>query len=94
MVESLRLLPVNRSKKRRLSKTVAAGRFCTSSSRSFSVVWSTFGGLPPPLFGSREAPRSSATRVSLDRGEADVEEAGDRGLGRSSFLEGSYDPPA
>jgi hypothetical protein len=45
MVESLRLLPVNRSKKRRLSKTVAAGRFCTSSSRSFSVVWSTFGGL-------------------------------------------------
>ena len=43
--ESLRLLPISCSKKWRLSETVAAGRFCTSSSRSFWVVWSTFGGL-------------------------------------------------
>jgi hypothetical protein len=57
MVESLRLLPVSRSKKWRLSGMVAAGRFCTSSSRSFSVVSSTFGGLPAPLLGLREAPR-------------------------------------
>ena len=33
-------------------------------------------------------------RVALDRGEADIEEAGGGGLGQASFLDGSYDPCA
>src|SRR5215217_7012419 len=56
-VESLRVLPVVRSRKRRLSETVAAGRSFTSSSRSFSVIWSVFSGLLPPFLGDSETPR-------------------------------------
>ena len=46
MVESLRLLPVNRSKKRRLSKTVAAGRLCVYVlfEEPLRSLWSTFSG--------------------------------------------------
>jgi hypothetical protein len=58
-VESLRILPVTLSRKRRLSEMVAAGRTLTSSSRSLLATSSVFEGLPPPFLGSRGSPRSA-----------------------------------
>ena len=92
-VESLKTLPVTRSKKRRLSTMVAAGRSLTSSPSSSSVARSVFGGLPPPFLGWRDSPPTGDPRVAFDRGETDVEEASDPGLGHAVF-DGSYDPRA
>lgn len=55
-MELLRLLPIRCSRKRRLCSTVAAGRSFISSSKSLLEFSSSFGGLPEPFFGAREAP--------------------------------------
>ena len=44
---------------------VAAGRSLRSSSSSFSVARSVFGGLPPPLPGASDAPCSAILTYRL-----------------------------
>lgn len=94
MVESLRLLPLNRSNKAAPLKNGGRG----------ALMYVLFEKLLRALIHLRRSAASpfwferfssaGDPRVALDRGETDVEEAGGRGLGHASFLEGSYDPSA
>ena len=81
------------SRKRRLCSMVAAGRSLMSSSRSLPAAFSSsFGGVVRSLLRREGVPLSCLPRVALDRGEANVEQAGSLGLAGPTFEGGHYLP--
>ncbi len=85
MVESQRLLPIDCSKKWRLSETVDTGCLRMSSlDKPLRGLVHLQGPAASPFWFERGS-SASDPRVALDRGETDLKKASGRELGQASF---------
>ncbi len=93
-METLRILPVACSKKRRLCKRGLPPGEYVRPLRAASRWWGRFLGRPSTPFLGSQGTRTplSDLHVALDRGEAHTEQASSAGFG-DAFLERFYDPP-